>query len=54
MEAVDIEKVDFKKIGGRILVIFLATRHTCVVIHDNIGKHEGYRTYRHITRATNV
>ena len=26
-------------IGGKIFVIFLATRHMCVVIHANIGKH---------------
>ena len=26
-------------IGGRIFVIFLATRHVCVVIRANIGKH---------------
>ena len=28
-------------IGGRIFVTFLATRHVCVVIHANIGKHWG-------------
>ena len=40
MEAVESEMVDFEiiLIGGRIFVIFLATRHVCVVIHANIGK----------------
>ena len=26
-------------IGGRIFVILLATKHVCVSIHANIGKH---------------
>ena len=41
MEAVESEMVDFYMIliGGRIFVICLATRHECVVIHANIGKH---------------
>ena len=28
-------------IGGRIRAICLATRHVCIVIHANIGKHWG-------------
>ena len=26
-------------IGERIFVIFLSTRHVCVIIHEYIGKH---------------
>ena len=41
-------------IGVRIFVIFLATRHVCVVIRPILVNIEGYRTYRHITRVRNV